>query len=49
MSEKNFFDNLNSKTAFWLGAAGGLGVMFVIGFFVLLSILLNQGDGGTVA
>ena len=45
MSDKNFFDNLNSKSAFWLGAAGGLGVMFVIGFFVLLSILLNQGDG----
>ena len=45
MSDKNFFDNLNSKTAFWLGAAGGLGIMFVIGFFVLLSILLNQGDG----
>ena len=40
----NFFDKMDSKSSFGLGLLGGLGVMFAIGFFVLLGIMV-KGDG----
>lgn len=43
-NEKGFIDNLRPKAAFKAGLLSGLGIMFVIGFFILLGLLLN-GDG----
>ncbi|MCR4280473.1 MAG: DsbA family protein [Candidatus Komeilibacteria bacterium] len=42
--DKNSLDGLSPRMAFGLGAAGGVGLMFIIGFFILLIIML--GDGG---
>lgn len=42
--EKGFIDSLKPKAAFQAGLFSGLGIMFVIGFFILLGMLLN-GDG----
>lgn len=41
---KSPIDGLKPKTAFKVGLLAGLGIMFVIGFFVLLGIMLN-GNG----
>jgi len=44
--KKGFVDSLNSKSAFKFGLISGLAVMFVIGFFVLLGIVLSgKADG----
>ena len=40
----NFFEKMDSKSSFGLGLLGGLGVMFAIGFFILLAIMM-KGDG----
>ncbi len=40
--ERGTIDSLKPKTAFKAGLGIGIGVMFVIGFFVLLGILLNN-------
>jgi len=47
MTDKSFFDGMNSKSSFWLGLLGGLGVAFAIGFFVLLG--QTKGGGGSLA
>lgn len=43
MSERNLFDDLHPKTAFFIGFACSLGVMFAIGFFITLGMV----TGGT--
>jgi protein-disulfide isomerase len=49
--ERGVIDNLKPKAAFKAGLFTGLGVIFAIGFFVLLGIMLNDKDislnGGT--
>lgn len=42
--EKGFIDNLKPQAAFKVGLLSGLGIMFVLGFFIMLGMLLN-GDG----
>src|SRR3989338_8524554 len=44
MGERNFFESINPKSAFWLGVAGGLGVMFALGFFIILGLYTNSGS-----
>lgn len=39
----------SSKATFFMGIGGALAVMFVIGFFVLLGIVLKGGDTGKTA
>ncbi|MBU1202659.1 DsbA family protein [Patescibacteria group bacterium] len=43
-SNKGPIDNLKPKAAFKAGLLSGLGVMFAIGFFVLLGMMLNGKD-----
>lgn len=43
-SSKSAIDNLQPKVAFKIGVVSGLGVMFVIGFFILLGMMLNDKD-----
>lgn len=43
---KGSIDNLRPKAAFKAGLLSGLGVMFAIGFFVLLGMMLNGKDLG---
>lgn len=40
----NPLDKMDSKASFGLGLLGGLAVMFAVGFFVLLGVMLN-GNG----
>mgnify|MGYP003971356593 FL=1 len=40
--QKNAVNNMKPKSAFKAGLLSGLGIMFVIGFFILLGILLND-------
>ena len=42
--EKSTIDNLRPKTAFKTGLFSGLGIMFAIGFFILLGLMLNNKD-----
>ncbi|MBT4516971.1 MAG: thioredoxin domain-containing protein [Candidatus Komeilibacteria bacterium] len=42
--EKGIIENLKPKVAFKAGLFTGLGIMFVIGFFVLLGMMLNDAD-----
>lgn len=42
--EKGFVDSLKPRAAFKAGLLSGLGIMFVVGFFILLGIMLN-GEG----
>ncbi len=42
--KKNFFENLSSKSAFKVGLLSGLAIMFVVGFFIMLGLLLKGGD-----
>ena len=42
--EKDAIDNLKPKAAFKAGLFTGLGVMFAIGFFILLGMMLNDKD-----
>jgi protein-disulfide isomerase len=42
--EKSAIDNLKPKAAFKAGLFSGLGIMFAIGFFVLLGMMLNDKD-----
>ena len=44
MSEKNFIECLPRKSAFKVGLASGLGIAFIIGFFILLGFLINKND-----
>ncbi len=39
---KKFIDNLAPKAAFKVGLASGLGVMFALGFFVMIGLFINQ-------
>ncbi len=41
---KKFIDSLSPKTAFKFGLFSGLGIMFVVGFFILLGLLLNGNN-----
>lgn len=45
--ERSAIDNLKPKTAFKTGLFSGLGIMFAIGFFVLLGITLNSKTPST--
>ncbi len=47
--QKSAVSNMKPKSAFKAGLLSGLGIMFVIGFFILLGILLNDkmDDGNT--
>ena len=40
--QKGAIDNLKPKTAFKAGLTTGIGVMFIIGFFVLLGVILTD-------
>jgi protein-disulfide isomerase len=40
--EKNSLNNLKPKTAFKVGLFSGIAAMFIIGFFILLGIMLND-------
>lgn len=40
----SFWSNISSKASFWLGFIGGILLMFVIGFFVLLAVVVNSDD-----
>lgn len=42
--QKGAIDNMNPKSAFKVGLFTGIGIMFVIGFFILLGMMLS-GDG----
>lgn len=46
MGDNNLFETLNAKSAFWLGALAGLGIIFAIGFFVLLGLYMSGENGG---
>ncbi|OGY52347.1 MAG: hypothetical protein A2951_01765 [Candidatus Buchananbacteria bacterium RIFCSPLOWO2_01_FULL_56_15] len=43
----NFFEKMDSKASFSLGLLGGLGVMFAVGFFILLGIMM-KGEGSNI-
>jgi protein-disulfide isomerase len=43
--EKSAIENLKPRAAFKTGLLSGLGVMFAIGFFILLGIMLNGKSG----
>lgn len=43
--KKNFFDNLNSRSAFKVGLLSGLAIMFAIGFFIMVGLVF-KGVGG---
>ena len=47
--KESIFSKLSPKTTFFLGLAGALGVIIVIGFFVLLGIVLSGNKGGNTA
>lgn len=42
---KPFFETLKAKSAFYLGVIAGLGIMFVIGFFVMLALYFQDDSG----
>lgn len=46
-NQRSGIDNLKPKTAFKTGLLSGLGIMFAIGFFVLLGIMLNGKTSNT--
>jgi len=41
MGDKKFLDNLESRSAFKVGLLSGIGIMFVIGFFVIAGVLMQ--------
>lgn len=43
--QKKFLDTLAPKTAFKFGLFGGLAIMFVIGFFILLGLVVSGKTG----
>lgn len=47
MSEKNFIESLPQKSAFKVGLLSGLGIAFVIGFFILLGFMVNKDGNNT--
>ena len=44
MSDKNFINSLPPKSAFKVGLVSGLMISFVIGFFILLSFVIDKDD-----
>lgn len=42
--EKGLVDNLSPRSAFKTGLVSGLAIMFAVGFFVLLGVMLNKGN-----
>jgi len=42
--ERSAIDNMKPQAAFKLGLLGGLGVIFAIGFFILLGMMINGKD-----
>jgi len=47
-SSKKFFEAVNAKAAFLLGLAAGIGAMALLGFFVMLTMFLGQGEAGSI-
>ncbi|PLX24513.1 hypothetical protein C0580_05035 [Candidatus Parcubacteria bacterium] len=47
MENKNFIDKLSPRAAFKTGLASGLAILFMVGFFVLLGVLLNKDEKTT--
>ena len=47
MSEKSFFSNFSPKATFFMGIGGGVVVLMVIGFFVMLGVFLSDDDKGS--
>ena len=41
---RGFWSAIKPKTGFWLGAIAGILIMFVIGFFILLGLYLNDSS-----
>lgn len=46
--QKKFVDNLNSRSSFKFGLLSGLGIMFAIGFFITLGLLVNAKSDGNI-
>ncbi|MBI4117862.1 MAG: thioredoxin domain-containing protein [Parcubacteria group bacterium] len=44
--KKTFLDGVQPKIAFFLGVASALSVVFTVGFFISLTLLLKQINGG---
>ena len=42
---KKFLDALSPRSAFKVGLLGGLGIMFAIGFFVMIGLVVSKGVG----
>ena len=49
MSDKNFINSLPPKSAFKVGLVSGLMISFVIGFFILLSFVIDKDDNNNGA
>jgi len=47
--KENMFSRFSPKTSFFMGLGGALVVVFVVGFFVLLVIVLKGDNSGTTA
>lgn len=45
--QKSIIENLSPKSAFKTGLISGLAIMFAIGFFVLLGMMLTKGDNSS--
>jgi len=42
---RGLINNLSPRSAFRTGMLTGLGIVFLLGFFVILGILFNKNDG----
>lgn len=42
--KNGFLNSLKPKTAFWLGLLSSLAIIFVVGFFILLAMVVNSDD-----
>lgn len=47
--QKGFFESIHPKTSFWIGFGGGVGLAFVVGFFIVLGLYVSGGKEGVVA
>ena len=48
-NKESMFSKFSPKVNFFLGLGSALVVIFVVGFFVLLGLVLNSGSAGKVA
>lgn len=46
---KSFLEQFDPKQAFWMGLLGGLGVMFAVGFFIMLGLYFSDGTSAKTA